>query len=111
MPRLLWSEVNRVVTCLEATEMGFSFIQTCSKCDYYLQNRALNAKALKLPRSELSAMWQCTGCTGKHKLGDLSCHDGTNTSYRPAPVTKYDSFLCSNNPRRIDSNEVSGKRV
>jgi len=92
MPRSLCSEVNRMVTCLEATEMGYSFIQTCSKCDYYLQNRALNAKALKLPRSELSAMWQCTA---KHKVGDLNCHDGNNTPYQPAPVMKYNSFLCS----------------
>jgi hypothetical protein len=65
-------------------------------------------KSVKLPRSELSALWQYTA---KHKLGDLSCHDGTNTPYRPAPVTKYNSFICSNNPRRIDSNEVSGKRM
>jgi hypothetical protein len=106
MPRSLCSEVNRMVTCLEATEMGYSFIQTYSKCDYYLQNRALSAKALKLPRSELSAMWQCTA---KHKVGDLNCHAGNNTPYRPALVMKYNSFLCSNNDgRRINSNEVSG---
>jgi hypothetical protein len=72
--------------------MGFYFVKFCSRCDYYVQNRALNMKAMKLPRSELSAMWQCSAL---HKLGDLNCHDSHNTPYRPGPVNKYNSFLSS----------------
>jgi hypothetical protein len=48
MLRALRSGANRVVTCLEAQDMGFEFVKTCSRCDYYVQNRLLNAKALKV---------------------------------------------------------------
>jgi len=46
-----------MVTCLEATELGFLFVSTCSTCDNYLENWALNMKAQTCPRSELSKMW------------------------------------------------------
>ena len=71
---MLWalqSGASRVVSCIEANEMGFDFVNTCSRCDYYMQNHALNAKALKLPSLVLSSMWQCTG---NHILGDLYHH-------------------------------------
>ncbi len=94
---LRWGDRNGIFIYPNLQQVRLLSSEPCPEC-----------KSVKLPRSELSALWQYTA---KHKLGDLSCHDGTNTPYRPAPVTKYDSFLCSNNPRRIDSNEVSGKRV
>jgi hypothetical protein len=85
--------------------MGFDFVKTCSRCDYYLQNRALNMKALKLPRSELSSMWQCTG---RHQLSELITHSGQKTPYRPAPITKQNSYICSSHET---NNSASGKRV
>jgi hypothetical protein len=42
VPWALQSSDDRVVTCLEALEMGYSFIKICSKCDYYMENKALN---------------------------------------------------------------------
>jgi hypothetical protein len=59
---------NAVVSCLEALEMGYDFVKTCSRCDYYAQNKALNMKALTLPWKELSKLWQCTS---KHNVGEL----------------------------------------
>jgi hypothetical protein len=105
MPRALRSVASRIVTCLEAHEMGFEFVNTCSRCDYYLQNHALNMKALKLPRSELSSMWQCTG---RHQLSELITHSGQKTPYRPAPITKQNSYICSSHDT---NNSASGKRV
>jgi hypothetical protein len=42
MPRIGRSGDSRLVTYLEAVEMGFAFVTTWSKCDYYLQNWAIN---------------------------------------------------------------------
>lgn len=78
---------NRLLTCLEAQEAGYSFVRNCSKCDYYLQNKALNMKAQTLPRSQLSKMWQCTDV---HKFSNLYHSHCTNTPYKaisPKKVT------------------------
>ena len=88
MPRVGRSGDNRMFTCIEASKLGFAFIDRCSKCDYYLQNHALNMKALSLPRSQLSKMWQCTSL---HRVGDLNSSVAFNTPYQEVPVTSYNS--------------------
>jgi hypothetical protein len=40
------SAASRMVTCLEAIEQGYTFVTMCSKCDYYLQHKKLNMKAM-----------------------------------------------------------------
>jgi hypothetical protein len=75
---------DRVGTNLEALDMGYSYIKSCSKCDYYMQNKALHMKARILPRSHLSQMWQCTS---DHKLGDVYHHGSLQTPYRPVKTT------------------------
>jgi hypothetical protein len=87
--------------------MGYTFIKTCSKCDYYNQNRALNMKALTLPRSELSLMWQCTD---SHKIGDLYHHNTLSTPYKPITTNKYNSYVTSRHGVST-GNHSSGKRV
>jgi hypothetical protein len=94
---------NRTVTCLEAAELGFAFVKTCSKCDYYLQNRALNMKALSMPRSELSKMWQCTSL---HRVGDLNSSEAFKTPYQEVPITSYNSYIVKDH-----SSGSSSKRV
>jgi hypothetical protein len=94
---------NRTVTCLEAAELGFAFVKTCSKCDYYLQNRALNMKALSMPRSELSKMWQCTSL---HRVGDLNSSEAFKTPYQEVRITSYNSYIV-----RDRSSGSSPKRV
>jgi hypothetical protein len=74
------SPCNRLVTCIEANEMGYCVVNTCSRCNYYLQNRNLNNKALILPRSQLSKLWQCTSL---HKVGDLYHSQCTQMPYQP----------------------------
>jgi len=86
------SSSNRVVTCLEAQDMGYDFVTRCSWCDYYLQNKALNIRALTLPHSELSKMWQCTKM---HKVRDLYHSSCTGTSYRPMIPNSNNSYICS----------------
>jgi hypothetical protein len=86
------SSANRLVTCLEASEMGYDFVKTCGRCDYYLQNRSLNNKSLTLPRSQLSKLWQCTSY---HKVGDLFYSQCSQTPYQPIKPTKMNSFICS----------------
>lgn len=86
------SSANRTITCLEARENGYDFVKTCSHCDYYLQNKALNQKALKLPRSQLSKIWQCTSL---HKLGELYHSSCMGSKYRPLVPNKTNSYLCS----------------
>jgi hypothetical protein len=86
---------NRLLTCIEAQEAGYSFVGYCSKCDYYLQNKALNMKARTLPRSELSKMWQCTSL---HKFADVYHSYCTNTPYKPASPKKSNSYICSTRP-------------
>jgi hypothetical protein len=109
MPRALRSGASRVVTCIEANEMGFDFVNTCSRCDYYMQNRAFNAKALKLPRLELSSMGQCTG---NHILGDLCHHQSQKTPYRATKINSYNSYITSKSSvRASNNNSGSGKRL
>ena len=60
MSRLGRSGDSRLVTCLEAAELALVPVKACSKCDNYLQNKALNAKASSLPRAALSKFWQCS---------------------------------------------------
>jgi hypothetical protein len=72
--------------------MGYSFISTCSKCNFYMQNKALNMKARVLPCLQLSQMWKCTA---DHKLGDVYHHDSRQTPYRPVKPTKLNSYVCS----------------
>jgi hypothetical protein len=95
-----------VVTCLEAQGMGYDFVTTCSRCDYYLQNKALNMKALTLPRSELSKMWQCTKM---HKVGDLYHSSCAGTSYRPVIPNSNNSYICSD--RGNSARHSATKRV
>jgi len=83
---------NRLLTCLEAQEAGYSFVRNCSKCDYYLQNKALNMKAQTLPRSQLSKMWQCTDV---HKFSNLYHSHCTNTPYKAVSPKKSNSYICS----------------
>ncbi len=106
MPRIGRSGDSRLVTCLEATEMGFAFVTTCSKCDYYLQNRALNLKAQKCQRSELSKMWQCTAV---HKVGDLFSSQSQETPYRPTNISKLNSFICTNRSLSRSTSTMKGK--
>jgi hypothetical protein len=108
MPQSLRSDDNRIVTCIEALEMGYTFIKTCSKCDFYNQNRALNMKALTRPHSELSLMWQCTD---SHRLGDLYHHDSLKTPYRPAIVSKYNSYISCSHASNGSTSISSAKHV
>ncbi len=77
--------------------MGFTFISTCSKCDYYLQNKALNAKAMTLPRRELSKLWQCSS---NHTVGDLNSRQFMNTPFQRENLNKYNSYICSDRSSR-----------
>jgi hypothetical protein len=88
--------------------MDFEVVKICSRCNYYMQNHALNAQALKLPHSELSSMWQCTG---SHILGDLYYHDSHKTPYRPVATMRYNAFIISIPIRTSDSNSDIGKWV
>jgi hypothetical protein len=97
---------DRVGTNLEALDMGYSYIKSCSKCDYYMQNKALHMKARILPRSHLSQMWQCTS---DHKLGDVYHHGSLQTPYRPVKTTKLNSYMCS--VCNISSSDSSRKQV
>ncbi len=45
--QLTRTESARTLTCIEAFDTGFEFVLQCSGCDYYNNNRALNAIALK----------------------------------------------------------------
>jgi len=63
----------------------FFSVKTCSKCDYYLQNKALNAKA-----AALSKFWQCTSL---HKVSDLQGCQYTQTPYQPQPISKHNSYI------------------
>jgi hypothetical protein len=85
------SAASRMVTCLEAIEQGYTFVTMCSKCDYYLQNKNLNMKAMSRPRSELSKMWQCSSL---HKLGDLFHSHCNSTPYQPVKLDKNNSYIC-----------------
>ncbi len=49
MSRVGRSGDSRLVTCLEAAELALVPVKPCSKCDYYLANKALNAKASSIP--------------------------------------------------------------
>jgi len=40
MPRVGRSGDNRLVTCFDFSDLGFTLVFTCSKCDYFLQNQA-----------------------------------------------------------------------
>ena len=99
------SSANQMVTCLEARDSGYDFVTTCSRCDYYLQNKALNQKALHLPRSQLSKMWQCTSL---HRLGDLYHSSCMGTDYRPTMPNKSNSFICLD---RSSASKPGPKRV
>jgi hypothetical protein len=98
------SALSRSVTCIEAQEEGYSFVNTCSKCDYYLSNRFLNNKAMSRPCSELSKMWQCTR---PHKLGDLYLSAMHNTPYDETPINKNNSFLVSSFYASTQSSGIS----
>ncbi len=74
------SEDSRLVTCLEAAELALVPVKTCSKCDYYLANKALNAKASSLPQAQLSKFWQCASL---HKVSELRNCVYTDTPYQP----------------------------
>ena len=91
------------MTCLEAGEEGFSFVKLCSGCDYYLQNRPLNAIAMKKCRSSLSKYWQCTT---PHSFGQLTSSD----PYPAVKRNKYNSYLLidrgSNNGGQSSSKKV-----
>jgi len=93
----------RTLTCLEAGEEGFSFVKLCSGCDYYLQNRPLNAIAMKKCRSSLSKYWQCTT---PHSFGQLTSSD----PYPAVKRNKYNSYLVidrgSNNGGQSSSKKV-----
>jgi hypothetical protein len=93
----------RTLTCLEAGEEGFSFVKLCSGCDYYLQNRPLNAIAMKKCRSSLSKYWQCTT---PHSFGQLTSSD----PYPAVKRNKYNSYLLidrgSNNGGQSSSKKV-----
>jgi hypothetical protein len=58
-----------LVTHLEAAELSIMPLKKCNKYNYYLQNKALNAKAFNLPRSQLSKFWQCTT---PHKVASIN---------------------------------------
>jgi hypothetical protein len=88
--------------------MGFSFVSTCSKCDYYLQSWALNMKAQTLPRYELSKMWQCTTL---HTVGDLHTSQSEATPYWSAKVTKLNSYICSDRSSSRSSSSLKSKQV
>jgi hypothetical protein len=94
-----------MVSCLEASEMGYDFVKICSRCDYYLQNRSLNNKALTLPQSQLSKLWQCTSL---HKVGDLFHSQYHMTPYQPVIAKKSNAFICSDRASRSSS---ASKRV
>ena len=107
---MLWdlqSGASRVVSCIEANEMGFDFLNTCSRCDYYMQNHALNAKALKLPSLVLSSMWQCTG---NHILGDLCHHQSQKTPYRATKINSYNSYITSKSSVRASNNNSGSEK-
>jgi len=106
MPRIGRGGDSRMFTCLKATELVFLFVSTCSKCDYYLQNQALNMKAQTRPRSELSKMWQCTA---RHKVGDLYSSQSANTPYRPTNVTMLNSYICSDRSSSRSSSSLKSK--
>lgn len=87
--------------------MGYDFVNTCSRCDYYVQNRALSPKALTVPRSELSKLWQCTTLHNSGELYHVRCR---GSSYRTEKRTSRNSFIT--NARSGDGGPVSGpKRV
>jgi hypothetical protein len=83
--------------------MGYCFVNTCSRCDYYLQNRNLNNKALTLPWLQLSKLWQCTSL---HKVGDLYHSQCTQTPYQPILPKKSNSFICSDRSSSSGSKRV-----
>ncbi len=88
----LRSSSKKILTCLEALDAGYSFINTCSGCDYYKVNRALNLKAMSSSRVELSKMWQCTM---PHTLGNLYHCQEHNNPYRETPISKHNSYICN----------------
>lgn len=95
---------NKTLTCLEALEQGFSFVKTCSGCDYYSMNHKINLIAMKKPRSELSRYWQCCA---PHKYGELTSSYAMKTPYRPPNDSKYNVLVASD--RGV--NPSSTKRV
>ncbi len=97
------TESARVLTCIEAFDASFEFMARCSGCDYYCNNRVLNALALKKPRSKLS-YWQC--CK-PHNLGELSSSADLKTLYQPTPTTRYNRFCTSDR----SCNSSNSKRV
>jgi hypothetical protein len=95
----------RTLTCLEAVEEGYSFVKRCSGCDYYMQNRQLNAIAMKKHHSELSKYWRCPTL---HTYGQLASSD-LNMPCQPIKPTKYISYLVSD--RGLSNDQSSMKRV
>ena len=98
------SALSRALTCIEARDEGYSFVNTCSHCDYYSANRCLNNKAMSRPRSELSKMWQCTM---PHKLGDLYHSATHNTPYDETPINYRNSFLISSSYASAKSSGIT----
>jgi FtsZ-binding cell division protein ZapB len=94
------SDANRTVTCLEALELGYDFVKTCARCDFYTQNKALNGKALTLPRNQLSKAWQCSAV---HNVGELFHSQCQGLPYRAATISKSSHFICSD--RQVSNNK------
>jgi hypothetical protein len=84
--RITRKQSSRSLTCLEAVEEGFPFVLRCSGCDYYVNNRPLNAIAMKKERHELSRFWQCTKL---HNYGELSAALRDKTPYQPVKPSRY----------------------
>jgi hypothetical protein len=76
-----------------------------SGCDYYMQNRQLNAIAMKKHRLDLSKYWQCTP---PHTYDQLAS-SYMNTPYQPIKPTKYNSYLVSD--QGISNYNSTTKRV
>jgi hypothetical protein len=95
---------NKTLTFLEALEQGFSFVKTCSGCDYYSMTHKIDLIAMKKPCSELLRYWQCCA---PNKYCELTTSSAMKTPYQPPYDSKYNIFATSDR----GDNPSSTKRV
>ena len=66
--QVTWS-LQRPITCLEAWQLGYTWLNTCSNCISFEKEAPDHSRIAKKSRDELVVAWQCSSM---HEIKDLS---------------------------------------